>query len=193
MTGATDRLIGLLLASALLSAAWCGGGCAQPDAGPDRWLQLGDEPERQDAPDAELFHSLIVQPKYVNQNQAYHAFIVWMEGADDSRNFGKRIVRLQEGGVLSPQWVHEPLAPLTRGRLASMICRKLDIRTSVALALVGPVERAARRELIFRNIMLPGGGDGDSMSGAEFVNVLKRADEYRGEQGVAPPDESRVE
>lgn len=161
---------GLLLATALA------GGCASGKAGAGPWVSLPNEPTTQPSA-AELTYSLVNDPAPVTQNRAYHAFIVWAEGKDDCRNFGQRVARLEEQRVLDPHWTHDPLRPLTRGRLASMICRKMNIRGSVALILLGPNERAARRELIFRNIMPAGGGDWDGINGAEFVNVLKKADE----------------
>jgi hypothetical protein len=64
-----------------------------------------------------------------------------------------------------------------------MVVRYYDLHTSVALLLTGPNGRAARRELEYRNVMSSGGGDLGSISGAEFVNVLKKADEKFGEEG----------
>ena len=87
--------------------------------------------------------------------------------------------------MVGGDWEHDPLTPLTRGRVAAMICRYMHIRSSVALAVLGPLERSSRRELEFRGVMLPGGGDLATVNGAEFVNMLKRADEYYAPAGEA--------
>lgn len=154
------------------------------------WMSLSDEPVTS-APDAEQFHMLITEPGLIAQNQAYHAFLLWADGKDDSRNFGQRIEKLESLGMVGSGWVHNPAKPITRGRAASMICRKMKIRASIALLLIGPTDRASRRELIYRNIMSGVGGDADGLSGAELVNVIKKADEYRG--GMTLPAETPVE
>ncbi len=143
--------------------------------------------------DAELFFTLASQTRPVSQNRAYHVFLVWMDGKDESRSFGQRIATLEQRGILDRNWAHDPLKAVSRGRLASMICRKLNLKTSVMLWLAGPSERAARRELIYREIMIAGGSDGDPLSGAEFVNILKRADEYGQHRPIAPRTERVVE
>lgn len=150
-------------------------GCAgTPGAGP--WMDLPEEPAQQ-TPDAELFFTLITDPATINQNRAYHAFLIWADGKDEAKNFGQRIVALEQRRLADPNWMHDPLKPLTRGRLASMICRKMTVGGSWALWAFGPNERSARRALAFNNIIVSG-GDQDTMNGAEFVNILKRADDY---------------
>ncbi|MDD4889741.1 MAG: hypothetical protein PHU85_07395 [Phycisphaerae bacterium] len=160
------------------------GGCASGQAGAGPWTGLPDEPVERMSP-AEMTYTLVNEAGPVSQNRAYQAFLMWIDGKDDAKNFGQRIATLQERGVLDASWRHDPVKPLTRGRLASMICRHQHIRSSVALALLGPGERNARRELIFRGVMDSGGGDWDGLAGAEFVNVLKKADEQDKERDSA--------
>ena len=176
----------MLLLAAVLSAGAGLVGCGPSNTGAAPWQNLPPEPATA-VNDAEFFHYLITGVASVAQNDAYRAILIWIDGKDESRHFGQRIETLQSRGLLSPGWAHNPVEPLTRGRLASIVCRRYTIRSSVALLLTGPNERAARRELEYRRIMIPG-GDGP-MSGAEFVNVLKRADEMLGspDDAVAEP------
>lgn len=171
-----NRVSAIGLGVAAFLATMLAGGCDSGPAGAGPWMQLPTE-QAAGEPNAELFFALSEQQTCLCQNLAYHAFLVWIDGKDESKNFGERIVALEKKNVVSPSWRHDPLAPLTRGRLAAMICRHLKVRGSLALATLGPVERAARRELEFREVMVAGGGECNTISGAEFVNVLKRADE----------------
>ena len=119
----------VVLAAGLLSCVLAG--CGTPGAGP--WLNLPPEPP-DNVSEAELFFTLISDPDQINQNRAYHAFLVWADGKDEAKNFGQRIAALEQRNLADPRWVHDPLKPLTRGRLASMICRKQNIRGSFTLA-----------------------------------------------------------
>jgi hypothetical protein len=152
-------------------------------AGSDPWVGRTDLPEEtwKGTPDAIFFNYLVTEVPVLSQNDAYHAMLIWAEGEDPTDNFGDRLVELEKRGLVDKGWIHDPAAPITRGRVASMVVRYYDVRTSVALLLVGPSERAARRELEYRNVMAAGGGDWANLSGAEFVNVLKKADETFGE------------
>lgn len=188
----TRKLVVLGAVATLAVLAGCESG--PPGAGP--WMDL--PPDAAGESSAELFFSLSEQQTAVNQNRAYHAFLVWADGQDESQNFGQRIVRLENKGAVEPSWRHDPLKPLTRGRLASMICRYLHVRGGVSFSAFGPIERTSRRELEFRRVMLAGGGDCDPVSAAELVNILKRADEMladgdrEGEPNAGPPASESV-
>ncbi|MCG3180840.1 MAG: hypothetical protein BIFFINMI_03203 [Phycisphaerae bacterium] len=174
--------IAAALGAALLTATLDGCNSANSGAGP--WLDRRDLPAEpwKGVSEAEYFNYLVMQTPLVTEDDAYHAFLIWVDGRDDATGFGRRIQVLTQRGMMDANWAHAPTDSLTHGRLAAMICRRYDLRTSVALRLVGPVERAARRELEYRKVMVPGGGDGATMSGAEFVNILKKADELLGPQ-----------
>ncbi len=181
------RLIacGLLATLAAVTA-----GCNTAPTGAAPWQDLEAEPEITYS-NAEYFHYLATRVDFVNQNDAYRAVLLFQDGEDGSKHFGQRIEKLQSRGLLDAKWRHDPLEPITRARLASIICRTYEVRGGWALTLFGPgLERAARRELEYQEVMSPGGGDLAPVAGAELVMILKKAQEEFGDEPTydLPPE-----
>lgn len=164
-----------ILPVALLAAMLAGCETGTPGAAP--WQNMTPEPDGQYS-DAEYFHYLTTRVQVIGQNDAYRGILIWLDGKDDSKHFGQRVEKLESRGLAQPGWVHDPIAPITRARLAAIICKAYNVKGGWALTLFGPsLERAARRELEYRKVMQSGGGDQGSVGGAEFVTILKKADE----------------
>ncbi|MCE5278586.1 MAG: hypothetical protein ABFD92_01105 [Planctomycetaceae bacterium] len=114
----------------------------------------------------------------VSENDAMRGILLVLEGADKHATFTQRADALKARGVVSRQWDLEATRPLTRGRLAFMVCQACDIRGGVIMHLSGPTTRYCLRELQYRSMM----GEGveyNPVTGMEFVAVLNRAEIYR--------------
>ena len=60
---------------------------------------------------------------------------------------------LLERGIIQEEWEISETAPLTKGRLAYMICRAAEIETSLTMKMGLPFQRFALREAVFHGLM----------------------------------------
>ena len=81
-------------------------------------------------------------------------------------------------GLIDPAWDLADAAPVTKGTVAYMLCRALNIKGGVTIAIFGLSRRYAFRELIFLKIM-KGGADSEFVTGRELLDVLTNAELYK--------------
>ena len=124
------------------------------------------------------------QPR-VSENDAYRGVLMLLDGQDKDQTFQQRTENLAARGMVDRSWTHDAARPLTRGRLAYMICRACDIRGGVVLHLTGPNPWYCLKELEYQRLMAPGTIFAET-TGMEFVAVLGRADVLR-RTGELPP------
>jgi hypothetical protein len=86
---------------------------------------------------------------------------------------------LRDQGVLSA-WLERAAAddPLRKGRLATLLCRALQIKGGLWMRLFGPVPRYALQECVYLDLMV-GGAEYAHVTGGELVGVIDRADRFR--------------
>ena len=101
-----------------------------------------------------------------------------LNGEDKAAGFRQRVEALTAKGVLPGDWTYDAQRPITRGRLAYMVCRACDLRGGVILSLTGPSQRYCLRELQYMG-MVSGTTVWGQPNGMEFVAILTRADTYR--------------
>ena len=114
----------------------------------------------------------------VSENDALRGMLMLLDGEDSCRTFQERVEALQQRGIVDGGWRFEAGRPLTRGKLAYMVCQASGVPGGVILLVGGPNQRYCLREMQYRGLM----SDGDmfnKVTGMEFVAVLTRADTYR--------------
>ncbi|NIA07825.1 MAG: hypothetical protein GWP14_09385 [Actinobacteria bacterium] len=137
--------------------------------------------------DAEFLYELS-NKKYCSTDDAYRGILYFVDGADTSSNFQERTARVQMHGLAKADWKHTPQAPITKGKVAYMFARALEFPGGVMYNITDAGSRYALRELIYKDIIRIG-SEGQAVSGAEYVGILGRADDYRlaaGERGKGP-------
>ena len=78
--------------------------------------------------------------------------------------------------------------PVSKGRLAGLICRALGIKGGMWMRLFGPVPRYALRECVYLDLM-KGGAEYQHVTGGELVGVIDRADWFRLKKAGGKPAE----
>ena len=90
--------------------------------------------------------------------------------------------RLLARGAVRKDWEISEYAPLTRGKLAFMMCRAARIRTSIVMQLAPPWERYALREAAYHRLM-PLSSTEHYVSGKELLDVVARTEEWMKKYG----------
>ena len=131
------------------------------------------------ASDAEFIFDLS-EKKHCTTDDAYRGMLYFIDGKDTSRNFRERTARLAMRGVIDTNRTHKRNATITNGTVAYMLVRALGCRGGVMYNLTNASERYALRELVAEGI-IKGSSEYSKVSGAEYVGILGRADDYRQE------------
>lgn len=92
---------------------------------------------------------------------------------------------LLERGLMDPGWTLGPPDPVTKGTVAYLLCRALDIRGGLTMRIFGMTRRYAFRECVYLGIF-SGGTPDEYVSGRELIDVITNAEFYR-ERGTAIP------
>ncbi len=119
----------------------------------------------------------------VSENDAFRGVLMLIEGDDPAETFQQRVRTLAESGVVDSTWSFDADRPMTKGKLAYMICQACDIRGGVILHATGPSQRYCLRELQYLRMMSAGPPYAE-VTGMEYVAVLTRADTYRRKQDI---------
>jgi len=114
----------------------------------------------------------------VPENDALRGVLMLLDGDDKAKTFQQRIDALAAKGVTPADWTYDASRPVTKGRLAYMICRACEVGGGVMMHLTGPSQRYCLRELQYLRMMSPGSVFAE-ITGSEYVAVLSRADTYR--------------
>ncbi len=153
------------------------GGCAPAGVRGVRAFEDLPAAEGEVASDAEFLFELS-ETKYCSTDDAYRGMLYLIDGTDTSRDFEERTARLVMHGVIKKSWTHNPNTVATKGKVAYMLVRALEIRGGVMYNITNGCPRYALRELI-HNGMIKGGRENSKISGAEYVGILGRADDRR--------------
>ncbi len=113
----------------------------------------------------------------VSENDACRGMLLLLDGEDKASTFRQRVEKLTARDILPGSWSCDAARPVTRGKLAYMVCRACKIRGGVIMHLTGPSQRYCLRELRYLQ-MISGGTAAGRVTGMEFVAVLSRADIY---------------
>lgn len=141
--------------------------------------------------DAQLdfWHSLN-DVKITTNNEAFHGLLLYFEGSDNSKDYSERLAALKSRHMI-PQDFNAPAdAAVTRGTLSLAIARGLHLRGGVMMMLSkGKCDRYTTRELQYIGVF-PVSSPNQLFSGAEFVGVIGKIDDYQ--HGIATPVTNRL-
>ncbi|NIA21400.1 MAG: hypothetical protein GWP05_05405 [Anaerolineaceae bacterium] len=151
------------LTAGLLVTALCLGLAATP-------------PARADTPgqtDAEFSYKQVAMI-----DDGYRAVAILARGKDDLKEPAKARDFLVESHVAREKWGLDAKTPLSKGKLAYMVCQALGIKGGLVMRLFGPSERYCLFECEFLELMT-GGATYENVTGGELVSTIDRADQYK--------------
>jgi len=141
------------------------------------------EPEADEAipeTDAQFFAELGYKPVATASDVARALVVLLSEGKELGGDYDACRAILRERGILPDGWLDEagPDEPATKGHLARLLCKALDLKGGLWMRLFGPVPRVALHECAYLNLMTRGAVY-RHVEGGELVGVIDRADRFR--------------
>ena len=132
--------------------------------------------------DAAFFAELGYKDTATAADAARALAILVSEGSQVGADFETAKAYLAKRGVLADGWLAKAAAdaPVSRGRLAVLICKTLGIKGGIWMRLLGPNPRLALNECAYLEVMVRG-CDYGYVTGGELVGVIDRADRLRSE------------
>ena len=127
--------------------------------------------------DAEFFMSLSYK-RVAMVDDGYRAVAILARGKDDLKEPGKCRDFLLERKIALQKWGLAPDEPLTKGKLAYMVCQALGIKGGVTMRLFGPSQRYCLFECEYLELMT-GGAPYEHVTGGELVSTIDRADQHK--------------
>ncbi len=168
---------GLLLSLAVVMLVVSLGGCAPAGVKGVRAFEDLPEAEGEVMSDAQFLFDLS-KKKYCSTDDAYRGMLYLIDGKDTSKDFEERTARLAMRGVVKKNWRHSCNEVVTKGKVAYMLVRALEVRGGVMYNVTNASPRYSLRELIFNGI-IKDGTEHSKLSGAEYVGILGRAEDCR--------------
>jgi hypothetical protein len=99
---------------------------------------------------------------------------------NDAPAEGDFVAALKEKGIVPADWNDAAESKLTKGTLAYLLCKALDIKGGATMRLTGTSRRYALRECIYVGLMGVGSTD-EYVSGRELLDVMQRAAIWKSE------------
>lgn len=163
------------IAASLLLAALALAGCQTARVAQPLTVSFGaDEPDAR----MEFWHALSEQPVASNDD-AFHAVLLSFDGADPAPDYAARVERLKARGMLPKGFNGAANEAVDRGNLAVALSRALGIKGGLTMRLAGGASpRYAVRALQYRGLY-PESSPNQTFSGAEFVGVMGRVEDYQ--------------
>lgn len=136
------------------------------------------------------FYRELAGKQVATLDDGYRAICILRTGKDDGAKFEDRRALLVRDGIVPDSWPAEPQTKLTKGKLALMVCKALNIKGGLIARIFGMTERYALRELAYLGIMPQKSGH-LFVSGTELLSVLSRAARYeaRRREPLKPEDD----
>jgi hypothetical protein len=134
----------------------------------------GSEPEQQ----MEFWHQL-TERKAVGHDDAFHATLLFLDGQDPAADYAARVELLKSKGLLNKSFNKPGNQAITRGTLAVVLVRALQIKGGVLnFATGGGSPRYAVRELAYKNLYPPSSPH-QFFTGTELVGVFGKMEDYQ--------------
>jgi hypothetical protein len=136
-------------------------------------------------PDAqvEFWHTLPGR-KAVSNDEAFHGLLLFADGDDKSADYAGRVESLKQRRMLPGDFNAAAGEPVRRGTVAVALAEILSIRGGLTMHLFGSSSRYAVRELQYAGLFPPSSPQ-QIFSGAEFLGIIGRAEDYQRAQGPA--------
>ena len=134
-------------------------------------------------PDAQVeFWHALPERKAVSHDEAFHALLLFADGDDKSADYAGRVEALKQRKMLPGGFSGAAGEPVRRGTVAVALAQILTIRGGLTMHLFGASPRYAVRELQYAGLFPPSSPQ-QTFSGAEFLGIIGRAEDYQRTQG----------
>jgi hypothetical protein len=100
-----------------------------------------------------------------------------IRGKEELRSFKEIRASLMNKGIIPSDWMYTAQTPLTKGKIAYMLCKALGIKGGLTMRIFGVSERYALRECIWLGLISTGHKN-KYVTGPELVAILGRASRY---------------
>ena len=125
----------------------------------------------------EFWHTLNDRP-ITSNDEAFHGLLLFFDGQDPAESYEQRVQVLKSRRML-PQDFDQPAdQAVQRGTLAVALTRGLNIEGGLMSRLTGNHPRYATREMVYHDLYPPSSPQ-QTFSGAEFLGVIGRAEDYQ--------------
>lgn len=132
----------------------------------------GGDPEAQ----MEFWHALY-ESKLTSNDEAFHGFLLFIDGKDESVDYAARVESLKSRGLLAADFAGEPNAAATRGDLAVIVANMIKVKGGMMSTFFPHSPRYAMRELQYSGLFPPG-SPWQSFTGGQFVSIIGRLEDY---------------
>jgi len=130
-----------------------------------------------------FWHELNSRPMTSN-DEAFHGLLLLIDGEDGAADYEARVANLVERGLLAKNFDASADDAVLRGTVAFVIVKALDIKGGAVMRTFGPSPRYALRELVYMNMLEPSSTH-QTFSGAAFVSLVGRVDDYERSRAAA--------
>ena len=110
---------------------------------------------------------------WCTNDEACSMVLLMLDGEDRNEDFEHRLAALDFKGLVDAAWNIQPDEPATKGTVAFMLCRALDIKGGLMMHLL-PCRRYAYRTAVYHGLM-DRGSENEPLTGPEFVGIVGRA------------------
>ena len=125
------------------------------------------------------FWSELETQHITSNDDAFHGLLLYLDGNDSAADYAHRVAVLKSRGLLVPAFDRPANESVSRGVLAVAIAKELGIKGGVMMRLTGGnFDRYALRELVYRKLY-PAGSENQTFSGAEYVGIIGKIDDYQ--------------
>jgi hypothetical protein len=132
-----------------------------------------------DDTDAQLnFWHELADRHLTSNDDAFHGILLDFDGQDPSTDYAARVATLKSRGLLPADFSEPPDLAIERGTLAVIIVKNLKIRGGWVMHVFGDTPRYCTKELVYDGIFPPSSPQ-QTFSGAEFVGVVGKIDDYQ--------------
>jgi hypothetical protein len=100
---------------------------------------------------------------------------------DPQQPFDKMRTSLIKEGIIPGDWVYKRESPVTKGMLAYMLCKVLDIKGGLTMRIFGTSQRYALRECKWIGLITRASSAKEYVSGKELLAIFTRASVYKKE------------
>jgi hypothetical protein len=133
----------------------------------------------------DFWHELANRPVTCNDD-AFHGLILYLDQTDPSADYSARVQTLKSRHLI-PQAFNGPADDaVTRGTLAVAISSALNIKGGMMMHLSPDCARYATRELVYEGLYPPSTPN-QTFSGAEFLGIIGRMEDYQGGDNTDKP------
>ena len=133
----------------------------------------------------EFWNGITTRPVVCNDD-AFHGLLLFLDEKDPNTDFAGRMAALKSRKLIPADFNSPANQAVQRGTVAYALLQSLHIHGGWVLTVFGPSPRYAVRELMDMNLF-PRSSPEQTFSGAEFVGVIGRAEDYHdGESAFIP-------